>query len=857
MKKIVLSSALAATSLLASAQVQEWCSSVPEHNRLMQDPDARAEREAFEEAVMRFINDPNANLPREGEKLIIPVVFHVLHKGGAENITKAQCEDQVRVLNTDFNRTMADTVHTPHRFRATEEAWFTFTSDDPSSYAGAQRYIKLTTPQGAIFSFWFNDGVSTTAPSSAPGTKIAVNIASATSKNDVATAFSTAVNARPEFVTRTDTDNDNPRIKVVGERPGNAEDFASNNLTASVIDSVHRQGSLLAGKANIEFRLATKDPLGNCTDGIVRVYSSKTNRASNASGFKAVSYWNAYSYLNIWVIADINSDDNEFGTILGYAQFPATGFLSTDGIAIRSDNIGSIGTGSAGGRVGRTVVHEVGHWLNLIHIWGDAECGSDQVSDTPTAQAPNFGVCGNASGSGTANHWTPYKLGVCDPQNPDGEMFNNYMDYSDDACMNMFTAGQVARMRFTLTGQTGSDGIRGFMVSQQNLEATGTADPYTASNCAPISDFYFSTTATAPFQSTKMVCAGSNISFKQNVFNASADSYSWTFEGGNPGTSTVANPNNINYPNPGRFDVSLTATNTVGSNTATKNDYVIVSPTTAQNQSDWGYVEAFWHEDQFNSDFHVFNFDNTANKWEYFVAPYSTPSGNECLRMNNIDNTTDEYDEIVTPSYNLSTITSPKLSFMYSGAAIDNSPDDKLRVYLSKDCGETWSNISTAGLTGFALCNSGLYSSAYVPNAQSVWTKVEAAIPSTMASASNVRVKFQFLSGGRSNNFYIDNITLSNSITGMDDIAQMIGLNISPNPASSTVRISMNLVDNTALNMSLVDMTGRTVRSIHNGTMASGGYNFDVDLNGLDNGIYFVRMAIDNDVVTRKLVVAN
>jgi hypothetical protein len=124
---------------------------------------------------------------------------------------------------------------------------------------------------------------------------------------------------------------------------------------------------------------------------------------------------------------------------LGYAQFPG-GPKATDGVVILNTAFGTEGTATAPFNLGRTVTHEVGHWLNLRHIWGDTlDCsGGDRVADTPNCAGPNFGQpkfptvsCGNA---------------------PHGDMFMNYMDYVDDAAMFMFTAGQVSRMSACLAG---------------------------------------------------------------------------------------------------------------------------------------------------------------------------------------------------------------------------------------------------------------------------------------------------------------------------------------------------------------------------------------------------------------------
>lgn len=181
----------------------------------------------------------------------------------------------------------------------------------------------------------------------------------------------------------------------------------------------------------IEFCLAKQDPNGNSSTGIVRKSTSVTSFATNdAVKFDAQggdNAWDATKYLNIWVC-------NLSGGVLGYAQFPG-GSASTDGVVIRYNAFGTTGAASIPYNLGRTATHEVGHWLNLFHIWGDdgGSCaGSDQVNDTPNQGGehygcPTFPQLSCASGS-------------------DGDMYMNYMDYTNDACMYMFTAGQKARM---------------------------------------------------------------------------------------------------------------------------------------------------------------------------------------------------------------------------------------------------------------------------------------------------------------------------------------------------------------------------------------------------------------------------
>ncbi|MDE0978624.1 MAG: M43 family zinc metalloprotease [Flavobacteriales bacterium] len=181
-----------------------------------------------------------------------------------------------------------------------------------------------------------------------------------------------------------------------------------------------------AADSEVEFCLATNDPQGSPTDGILRVSTSVSSfgtsdnvKFSNSGGSDA---WPAGSYLNFWVC-------NVGGGILGYAQFPG-GSASTDGVVCDYRYVGNVGTATAPFDMGRTATHEVGHWLNLYHIWGDGNCNQDdQVADTPNSDAANFGCAtGHQSCSST-------------------DMVQNYMDYSDDACMNLFTSGQKSRMQ--------------------------------------------------------------------------------------------------------------------------------------------------------------------------------------------------------------------------------------------------------------------------------------------------------------------------------------------------------------------------------------------------------------------------
>ena len=170
---------------------------------------------------------------------------------------------------------------------------------------------------------------------------------------------------------------------------------------------------------------------------LVKVTRTRTARAtfSHDDGVKkgtsgGVAPFQPRNHMNLWVCP-------LGGGLLGYAQFPG-GPVATDGVVINFRAFGTSGTAEAPFNKGRTATHEVGHYLNLRHIWGDTpDCaGSDLVADTPNCAGPNFGV-------------PKFPIVTCN-NGPNGDMFVNFMDYTDDAAMFMFTTQQVLRMRTSL-----------------------------------------------------------------------------------------------------------------------------------------------------------------------------------------------------------------------------------------------------------------------------------------------------------------------------------------------------------------------------------------------------------------------
>ncbi|MBO2013171.1 M43 family zinc metalloprotease, partial [Hymenobacter negativus] len=224
----------------------------------------------------------------------------------------------------------------------------------------------------------------------------------------------------------------------------------------------------IAANLGFQFKLAKKDPSGNCTTGITRHYAPSLINDDRSGAVKNFVIWDSNRYLNIWLVSTIGTPTAGGGIILGYAQFPGQS-ATTDGLVIRHDYFGNQGTSTVARALERTATHEIGHYFGLLHPWGNGtvetpgNCSdTDFVADTPPT-----------NGTFTCN------LAYA----PCGQIANvqNFMDYA--SCATMFTQGQKARMLNVL--QT----IRTSLTTSANLVATGTNDGYVAPDCAPLAAF--------------------------------------------------------------------------------------------------------------------------------------------------------------------------------------------------------------------------------------------------------------------------------------------------------------------------------------------------------------------------------
>lgn len=571
--------------------------------------------------------------------------------------------------------------------------------------------------------------------------------------------------------------------------------------------------------SEIEFRLAKLSPDGKCTNGIVRIQSTLTNHQTHQrTKLGELSFWDNQRYLNVYVVKSINNGS------AGYSSFPGGPDLA-DGIVMMHNYFGKTGTASG---LGRTLTHEIGHWLGLYHTFNDG-CGidpcldGDYVCDTPPADSPTNFTC-------------PVK-NTCSNDNPDlNDQVENYMDYSSDACLNMFTNGQKTRMDAALNS------IRWDIWQPSNVSATGVDSSYNSPPCNVIADF----TANG-----KNICTGSTVVFINKSQNTPV-SFQWTFPGGNPSSSTLANPTVV-YGNTGNYPVSLVATNSVGTDSITLNDFIVVSapvPGTSLNYSE-GFETTLFPPNGMT----VENPD-TGITWERdTVASYS---GNGSVKINNLINTNyGQGDELILPDLDLTSYSgTPFLSFRWAYARSSTVYSDELIVLLSKDCGLNFTQILYK--SGNALATAPVQTTPFIPDS-SQWKQAKVTL-FNYKNYNNVILKFVNVTDG-GNNLYLDNIQVGDTVFSLESEEinwQDDRVNIFPNPSNSFITVEYLIEQAGPVKMELVDISGNTISVAEIHPASPGKYITVLNTSGtLARGIYLLRLTTGNTIFRKKIVLAN
>jgi PKD repeat protein len=622
-------------------------------------------------------------IERERDTYIIPVVFHIIHDDGPENISNEQVQDAIRILNNDFNKLNTD---------------------------------------------W--------------------------------------PNVRPAFL----------------------------DLVADV---------------GIEFKLAQYDPQGNCTNGITRTRSDYTYDGDN--NMSGLIQWPRNRYMNIWVGASANG-------AAGYTNYPwvLNNQPQRDGIVVKHDYVGSIGTSSVGRS--RVLTHEVGHWLNLPHCWGNSNepgleenCSMDDgVDDTPlTVGWTSCILSGSSCGSPLDN-------------------VENYMEYS--YCAKMFTLGQGERMIAALTSTIAQ---RSSLWQDNNLIQTGVLN--TPQLCAVefIAD-------------DREICAGTSVTFVDASYSA-VSARTWSFPGGEPATSSEATVT-VTYPAAGTYPVELNVTDGVNALSVLEQSYITVLPDTGVA---WPISEGFELVTGLNGpDWWV---EDEEGNGSFALTSAAAYSGSSAVRLNNTSGTNGYVDALVSNVYDASGLASMTVGFRYAFARRQSWNEDVLRMYTSNNCGITWSPRKTLRAED-VLPTAPDQGGTFVPNGPGQWGYAEVSSFGPSNFVSNLRLKFEFTGGG-GNFLYLDDININGEplTTGLERVATADGLLMYPNPARTETRIRLDDTWRGPITVVVVDAMGRRVLDL--GKMERSATEIRVPLTELSAGMHVVQVSTAGRTALMRLIV--
>lgn len=485
-----------------------------------------------------------------------------------------------------------------------------------------------------------------------------------------------------------------------------------------------------AADCEIEFCLATVDPQGNATSGIVRKTSSNSPTTSDL--------WNTSQYLNLLVYSIS-------GGVLGYTYLPSQ--APNNGVHIGYQYFGKTGA-SAPYNKGRTATHEVGHWLNLEHIWADeSSCGADDgVSDTPQQKGENYGC--------PSYPQTTQSGGRCNTSDP-SSMFMNYMDYSDDNCMNIFTAGQKARMVSAINqyrsgllnnGKCGTSaptddaGIESITTPTGNICTTGFTPVVVLRNYGnqPLTSctisYNIDSNSPGNYSWTGNLAAGSTANVTLSAMTASGGVHTFTAYTSNPNGNTDNNATNDQAT--GSFSIS-----TIGQTLP--------------------FTEGFEGSTFIPAGWTLTNGDNAAT-WAKATVGYG---GNASAFMDNYDyNASGQVDEMISPAVNLTTDSNPSLTFyvayqLYTDPNAAQNWSDTLEVLISTDCGISYTSLYKKFSSVLTTVTPVFSTTEFVPSGQGDW-RMETISLANYANSVNAIIKFRHATDYE-NNMYIDNINIS------------------------------------------------------------------------------------------------
>jgi PKD repeat protein len=596
------------------------------------------------------------------------------------------------------------------------------------------------------------------------------------------------------------------------------KDYNKLNADTALVPAVWKS---LVANVGIEFVLAQRDPTGAPTSGIIRKqYNTPGGFSVNNAAVKHTAQggddaWPSTDYLNIWIC-------NLTGNILGYSQFPGSGLASEDGCVIGSIYFGTIGTVSSPYGMGRTVTHEVGHWLNLGHTFSGGCAGNnDGCNDTPPTAAATYGC-----------QSFPYLGAGCSTTSP-GIMFMNYMDYSDDACMYMFTNDQNARMQALFA----AGGPRVSILSSQGaIPINGVAALFTAN------------------QNT--ICPGQAIQYTDKSYG-SPTIYNWSFPGGTPSSDNTATPPAVSYPSPGVYPVSLYVSNGTDTSVKVINSYINVQAVNLpplREEFETGSTPATWL---------VKNPDNQIT-WKDTTVPGGFGLSSHCMYMNNFSsnrNSSGQKDYLYTPiidfSSGIDATAKMKFDYAYGGTRTTGGGtlrSDTLQVDYSIDCGATWATLWKKGGANLTTASTA-QTTLWTPTATE-WMRDSSISMAQFVGVSGVQ--FAFINTGRRGNaVYLDNVNIDtttavNHPNGIKSIAEIASANLMPNPTHDAVSLNIRMTEAIHVDAAVYDVLGNQIWMKDLGEVSATSEN--IQTRDWTSGIYIIKLKTIKGVYSMRLV---
>lgn len=606
-----------------------------------------------------------------------------------------------------------------------------------------------------------------------------------------------------------------------------------NDVTAPFADE--------AASCEITFKLAKRDPQGNCTNGVLRVNAGHLTYAADdackQTGNGGSSAWPRDEYMNIWVVNSIDTDGE--GITLGYAYLPYSPNGNNYGILIRHDAIGSIETANYDGR---TLTHEMGHSLGLLHTfqggWGGDGChttdcasNGDYCCDTPPSPEATWSCNQNLNGCSDVPANDTYGFDAKD-------QIENYMSYN--SCQNMFSKDQRDLIQDNLDGNI--DFLED-LVHPSNITASGINEIDQLCKA----DFILS---------DYQICSNNTITLIDDSYHG-PNGWTWTISGTEnvdwefvAGSDENSQNPEVNMINSGVYNISLSATDGSNNDSETKNSVLTVLEDVGQTLP---YSEGF--EDYANIGASPFLLENSDGDATWAIST-TAATGSKSAKISNFGISGDgKMDELMSETIDLSSVsvdTNVTFSFKYAYNKRSASNDEWLRFYISSDCGESWS--LRKNIHGNSL-SSETSSTPYTPTSDE-WIDVVITNITSASFVSNFRYRFSF-ENDNGNNIYVDDINLivGDPVLNIEKLTSAIGnVEIYPNPAETVVNMNIDLLAHEDIEIQLLDITGRKVQSVFNGDLQAGSHQFNIDRGELKSGTYFLNVVSSKGTLQKRVV---